>query len=337
MVQVAIVGARGYLGREAVRILLRHPDVERIVPVSSSEAGGRLGESVPALAHRNDLVLVPADDPAVREADAVLLATGHGQARALVPSLAARGPRCIIDLSRDHRAEALTGKDGWTYGLPELPPGVTEGTRLIANPGCYPTASVLAAYPALAGGHVGQGPIIADGKSGVSGAGATPRPDLHFAETNESVRAYKVLGHDHGVEIRLALARVETGRPPAGTEGTRPLRFTPHLVPQNRGLLATVYLPAAPGTEIEAVRESYRKAYEDQPFVRLVAEPDTAHVRGANLADVAIDLDPESGLLIARCAIDNLVKGGSGTAVHNLNLALGLEPAAGLPLVGGGP
>jgi N-acetyl-gamma-glutamyl-phosphate reductase len=328
MVEVAVIGARGYLGRELVRLLLAHPHVDSIVPATTGEPGRPLGESVPSLRHRRDLVLAAADGPEAAGADVVLLATESEEARRHAERLGDHP--LVIDLSRAHRHQALQGEGGWSYGLSEFLP-VPRGARRIANPGCYPTATLVAAGAALAMGLAAPGPLISDGKSGVSGAGATPRGDLHFPEANEAVRAYKVLGHDHLAEIRLAAGRVEGGATP------RPVRFTPHLVPQNRGLLATVYLPARPGLTGSEARAAYAKAYADQPFVRIVPEPDTSHVRGSNFADVAVDVDEEAGLIVARCAIDNLVKGGSGAAIQNMNLALGLDPAAGLPVAGGGP
>ena len=328
MVHAAVHGARGYLGRELVRILLQHPDVDGVVPVSSTAAGEGYGAHVPAFRHTG-LVLRGPDDGAARDADVHFLALAHGEAGAMVPSLVRHGARLIIDLSRDHRASALRGEDGWSYGLADLRP-VPRGQRLVANPGCYPTAAALAAAPVLRAGLAGDGAIIVDGKSGVSGAGATPRADLHFPEQNEALRAYKVLGHDHGPEIRMSLA--------AERQATkeRRVRFTPHLVPMNRGLLATVYVPLAGGTGAEEVRRAYA-AYATSAFVHVVPEPDTAHVRGGNHAHVAADADPESGLLVARAAIDNLVKGGSGQAVQNMNDALGLPPTRGLLHIGGAP
>ena len=328
MVEVAVIGARGYLGRELVRLLLAHPKVDAIVPATSGEAGRPLGESVPSLRHRRDLVMVNPGDRKVAQAGAVFLATDGDEARRHAEALA--GHPLVIDLSRAHRHQALAGEGGWTYGLSEFVQ-VPKGARRIANPGCYPTATLIAAGAALAAGLAAPGPLISDGKSGVSGAGATPRGDLHFPEANEAVRAYKVLGHDHLAEIRLAAGRVE------GASVPRPVRFTPHLVPQNRGLLATVYLPARAGLTGEEARSAYAKAYAAHPFVRVVPEPDTSHVRGSNFADVAVDVDAEAGLIVARCAIDNLVKGGSGAAVQNMNLALGLAPTLGLPAAGGGP
>jgi N-acetyl-gamma-glutamyl-phosphate reductase len=330
MVDVAVVGARGYLGRELLRWLLLHPEVDSVSPITSGEAGKPYGESVPAFRHRADLVM--AGPAAAQDADVVFLATDGEEAHRVAASLP--DAPLIVDLSRAHRAQALEGKGGWTYGLSEFLP-VPKGARRIANPGCYPTATLIAAGPALKAGLAAAGPLISDGKSGVSGAGATPRADLHYPEAHDAVRAYKVLAHDHLGEIRGAAARIE-GKP-ADAPTARPVRFTPHLVPMNRGLLATVYLPAAAGATPEAVKAAYAQAYAGSPFVRTVAEPDTSHVRGSNFADVAVDVDAASGLLVARCAIDNLVKGGSGAAIQNMNLALGLPPTLGLDRVAGGP
>ncbi|MEK6985736.1 MAG: N-acetyl-gamma-glutamyl-phosphate reductase [Candidatus Thermoplasmatota archaeon] len=328
MVNVAVVGARGYLGRELVRLLSGHPKVEALTLTSTSEAGKPYGDLVPAFRHRRDLVM--ATPAKAADADVVFIATDGEEAKKTVAEVGDR-PRLIVDLSRAHRHAAFEKGTGWSYGMSEFFP-VAKGTLRIANPGCYPTATMIAAGAALRSGLVADGVLIADGKSGVSGAGAAPRGDLHYPEMNESVRAYKVLGHDHLGEIRLA-SHAASG----ATGAVRPVRFTPHLVPMSRGLLSTVYLPAKPGISAEQAKAAYAKMYASSRFVRVVAEPDTGIVSGSNFADVAIDLDAESGLLVARCAIDNLIKGGSGQAVQNMNLALGWNETDGLTAVGGGP
>ena len=330
MVEVAVLGARGYLGRTLVGLLWSHPAIDAVHPVSSRAAGTAYGEAVPALSHVTTPMVGPGDEQALG-AEVAMLATPGGVAKKLVPTLVEAGVGTIVDLSRDHRQQALEQVQGWTYGLPELFP-VEAGHQLIAGPGCYPTATLLSLAPALKAGMGGAGPLISDGKSGVSGAGATPRPDLHFPETNESLRAYKVTGHDHTLEIQAAIDALEAGTMPA-----RPVRFTPHLVPQNRGLLTTAYLPLAKEVSQEEVEPVYQDAYGGEPFVRVSGEPDTGHVRGTNLADVAVTVDDAAGLLVARCAIDNLVKGGAGSAVQAMNHSLGLPPTSGLPTVGVGP
>lgn len=327
MVNATVIGARGYLGRELVRLLLHHPQVDAVVPVSQTEAGRPYGDAVPALRHTG-LRFHADDDPAALDADIAFLATPAGAAAAAAAkAYQDAGAKLVVDLSRDHRIAAIAGGP-WHYGVADLSPA-PKGTRQVANAGCYPTAALTALTPALAAGLLAAGPLIVDGKSGVSGAGATPRADLHFPEANESVRAYKVIGHDHTEEIRHAAARI------GGTD--RPVRFTPHLVPQTRGLLCTVYAPVTDGTDGASLQEAYAAHYADAPFVRVVPEPDTASVRGSNFADVAVDLDPACGLLVARCAIDNLQKGGSGSAIQHANSALGYPIDAGLQAVGGSP
>lgn len=333
MVNVAVIGARGYLGRECIRILLNHPRVASITPVSGSEAGKPYGDLVPGFRGRA-LTFVAANDAKVAAADVLFLATDAEEARKAVA--AALPDQLVIDLSRAHRHVAFEAGSAWAYGQPEILP-VPKGAKRIANPGCYPTATMLAAAPALQSRDlVAAGPLISDGISGVSGAGATPRGDLHFPEANEAVRAYKVLGHDHLGEIRDVAGAVEA-KAGAQRSAPRAVRFTPHLAPLNRGLLATVYLPLKAGVTAEQVKAAYAAAYANTPFVHLVAEADTGSVRGSNRAEVAVDVDAEAGLIVARCAIDNLVKGGSGNAVQNMNVALGFEPTLGLPVVGGGP
>ena len=217
---------------------------------------------------------------------------------------------------RDHRQPALAGK-GWHYGLADVDPPAAD-TMHVASPGCYPTASLLASLPALDAG-LASGPLIVDGKSSISGAGATPRDDLHFPAANEAVRAYHVVGHDHQAEI-------------AGKSGVK-TRFTPHLVPMGRGLLATVYLQT--DAEPQEIHDVYEQAYADAKFVHFGPEPDTSHVRHTNHAQVAVDVD--DGIMVARCAIDNLQKGGSGQAVQNLNHIMDWALETGLEHAGGGP
>lgn len=307
MTTTAIFGSRGYLGRELMRLLSQHPVVDEILPVSSQ--AGAYRDHVPGFAGANQDFFTE-QDALDAKPDVAFFATGAGEARRLAPSC----PGAVIDLSRDHRLEAIQG-GAWSYGLADHAP--PTGDR-IANPGCYPTASLLAALPALESG-LAHGPMIVDGKSSISGAGATPRDDLHYPAAHDAVRAYKVLGHDHQGEI-------------AGKAGAK-TRFTPHLVPMGRGLLSTVYLQ----TEADAadIQELYAHTYADAPFVHTGREPDTSHVIHTNHAQVAVDVD--DGILVARCAIDNLRKGGSGQAVQNMNHILGLDPTTGLTHAGGGP
>lgn len=346
MLSAAIVGARGYLGRECVRLLLGHPHVGDVVPISLSSPEGTLADTVPAFRGLPGLEMRAVDHPAVQEADVVFFATSGGDAKALAPKFS--DDQVLIDLSRDHRLDALkaqamllssgetveAGTQGtagtWSFGLCESPLAIEEGTTRIANPGCYPTSALLGMAPALTHGLVASGPVIVDGKSGVSGAGATPRPDLHFPEANDDVRAYKVVGHDHGDEMRHGAGRM-AGQSPEG----RPVRFTPHLIPVTRGLLTTTYLPLAAGVGEEDVAEAYRSAYADAPTVRLSDEARIGNVRNTALAEIAWTIDPECQMLIVRSAIDNLLKGGSGQAIQNMNRTFGYQETTGLPLIAG--
>lgn len=317
---IAIIGARGYLGRELVRLLLGHPEVDKVIPASTTQSNVDYADTVPAFTGIKGLTVLSTDDPLVRDADAVFLTTAGGEAKGLMHAIDAAAPKLVVDLSRDHRHEALQKTGPWTYGLAEYGTGTAKGATHVANPGCFPTASLLALGPALAAGLVAPGPIIVDGKSGVSGAGATPRADLHYPEMHDSVRAYKVLGHDHEAEIALASASS--------------VRFTPHLVPMSRGLLATVYAPIRPGLTQGDLEAAYMERYAHTPFVSLVQEAETKHVARSNRAHVAVSIHAETNLLVARGAIDNLLKGGAGAAVQNFNLALGFKETLGLPIIG---
>jgi N-acetyl-gamma-glutamyl-phosphate reductase len=320
MTKAAILGARGYAGRELLRLLMGHPHVTDVRPISSSAAGEPIANHIPTMQH-SDLQF--SDSDAIKGADVVFLATDDSTAVDAMEKIG--DDQVVIDLSRAHRQDGLAPGAGWSYGWADIEP-VDVGNRRIANPGCYPTSAVLAMAPLLGTDLVGVGPIIVDGKSGVSGAGAKPREDLHFAAANESVRAYKVDGHDHGAEIQSAVRRLTS-------DGNARVRFTPHLVPQTRGLLTTCYIPAAKPIDNVSLAELVRHAYADSPFVHVVAEPDTAAVRGSNNAHVAIHYDADNQLFVARCAIDNLQKGAASTAVQNMNDALGWDSSAGLEAI----
>ncbi len=311
-IRAAVVGARGYLGRETVRLLHGHPHVD-VLPIGRHARGDAFGTHVPAMRHEG-LTMGDLDD--AHQADVLFLATPKGTAADQADAFLEAGGRTVIDLSRDHRIQALEG-GAWHYGLADVAPP-KQGTRRVANPGCYPTATLLATRPLVDAGLVADGPVIVDGKSGVSGAGITPSDATHYPRMDGSTRAYKVEGHDHTAEMQAGLS-------PPGT-----VRFTPHLVPQSRGLLATTYLPLADGVTQEHVDNVLEEAYQDAPFVRVDAEPDTAHVTGTNMADVAGHVDEAAGIIVCRGAIDNLVKGGAGQAVQNMNHCLGFDAQDGL-------
>lgn len=311
MIDAAVVGARGYLGRELVRLLHDHPNVQTVTPIATSDHGTPYEDHANGF-ENSGLTIAPPSETA--EADVLFLATPGGVAKDITRN--AREDQTIIDLSRDHRLEAIHD-DTWTYGLADWNP-VPKGTTRIANPGCYPTAAALAIAPALQAGLVENQPIIVDGKSGVSGAGIQTKPHLHYPEMNESTTAYKVTGHDHTEEMEAFTNTFG---------GTQTIRFTPHLVPQTKGLLDTVYLPS---NQLDDVKMVYEAAYKHNHFVHVKPEANTGAVRGSNHAHIAVDVDKRTNLIVVRAAIDNLRKGGSGTAVQNMNDALGWPSTMGL-------
>ncbi len=340
MIPAAIVGAAGYAGAELTRLLLAHPDFEVTVVTSRQDAGVRVRDLYPALSSC-DLVYSDHDVAVVAGAAKVaFLAVPHTAAMAMAPALLDAG-LTVVDASADFRLRDIATYESWygvshtaphlagaaVYGLPELWRDGLPGARLVACPGCYPTASLLAAAPAVRAALVSSSRVIVDAISGVSGAGRSPAAATHFVEATESVTAYKVGSHRHTPEIAQGLSDL-------GLAGASVV-FTPHLAPLSRGLLATVYLDLVPGTSASDLQAIYEAAYQEEPFVTVCGpgiQPATAHVRGSNRAHVGVAVDERAGVLIATCAIDNLVKGTAGQAVQCANIALGLDETAGLDL-----
>ena len=333
--RVAIAGVTGYAGQELLRLLARHPLVTITAAMSSGAPGVNGAERrLPALSRlwRGDITPL-APGTLVREADVVFLALPDAAAAELAPGLVDAGVR-VVDLSGAFRLRDTAVRarwypethrlpDGVAYGLTELERAAVAGARLVANPGCYPTATLLALAPLVAAGLIAPGSdIIVDAKSGVSGAGKTPSERTHFSECHDNVSAYGVFNHRHGAEIEQ------------GVGG--PVTFVPHLVPLDRGLLATIYVRLQPdatsgGRGEAAVAEIYERAYADATFVRLngSALPEIKHVAHTNFCDIGWRVDP-SGRAVLVSAIDNLVKGAAGQAVQNMNVMLGLNETTGL-------
>lgn len=330
IVRVAVAGATGYTGQELLRLLARHPSARITLATSSGRQSGTTpARSMPALAHVWTGSVTPlAPEALAREADVVFLALPDKAAAELAPRLVEAGVR-VIDLSgafrlRDDAArgqwypETRDVPEGIAYGLTELERGAIRLAKLVANPGCYPTAALLALTPLVAAGLVvPDSDIIVDAKSGVSGAGKTPSERTHFSEVHGSLSAYGVFGHRHGAEIEQGVGRTVT--------------FTPHLLPIDRGILETIYLRVAPGTTEEQLGDVYQRAYQGEPFVRLTASalPEIKHVAHTNFCDIGWRVD-RSGRAIVVSAIDNLLKGASGQAVQNLNVLIGAPETAGL-------
>ncbi|MCX8007424.1 MAG: N-acetyl-gamma-glutamyl-phosphate reductase [Coriobacteriia bacterium] len=337
MARVAVVGAAGYTGAELMRLILAHPHLDLVLATSAADAGRAVADLYPALAACDLEFAEPSAQAIAQTADVAFLAVPHTAAMALVPELLAAGI-LVIDLSADFRLDASTF-EAWygsphsapellpdaAYGLPELWREAIAGARLVACPGCYPTATLLAAAPAVRAGFVSHPHAVIDAKSGVSGAGRTPSPGTHFVAVNEGVSAYKAAAHRHTPEIEQGLVRLGL----AGAQVT----FVPHLVPMTRGLLSTVYLRCVEGLTPDQAHAAYADAYEREPFVTvhpLGRMPSTREVSGSNRAHIGIALDERTDTLVVSCAIDNLVKGASGQAVQCANIALGYEQTAGL-------
>lgn len=347
--RVAVAGASGYAGGEALRLFLAHPAVEIGALTAGSNAGEALGSLQPHLVPLADRVLEPTDAATLAGHDVVVLALPHGQSAALAEQLG--DDVLVIDCGADFRlgdAEAWASFYGgehagqWPYGLPELlrADGTRQretlrGARRVAVPGCYPTVSTLTLAPALVAGLV-EPDVVVVAASGTSGAGKAAKPHLLGSETMGNASAYGVGGtHRHTPEITQNLA-------PLVGDGAGPLTvsFTPLLVPMSRGILATGSAPLRPGVTAATARAAYEKAYSDEPFVHLLPEgqwPQTQSVLGSNAVHVQVAVDEAAGRLVAVGVVDNLAKGTAGAAVQCLNLALGLDETLGLTTVGVAP
>ncbi|HEY7189652.1 MAG TPA: N-acetyl-gamma-glutamyl-phosphate reductase [Vicinamibacterales bacterium] len=324
--RVAVAGATGYAGQELVRILARHPAVTLTAAMSSGATS--TPRPLPALARIWDEPVVPLDiERLVRDADIVMLALPESASAELAPQLLSRGVR-VIDLSGAFRIRADVDRQRWYPATSSLPPGtvygLTEGNqeairdaRLVSNPGCYPTAALLALEPLHRAGLL-TGSIVVDAKSGISGAGKTPSDRTHFSENHGSVAAYAVFSHRHTAEIEQEL----------GTNVT----FVPHLVPLDRGILETIYASLQPGTTAQQVADAMTSSYADAPFVRLTGNqlPEIKHVAHTNFCDIGWTVDQQGGRIVLVAVIDNLVKGAAGSAVQNLNVMLGVDERMGL-------
>lgn len=346
-VRVAVAGASGYAGGEALRLLARHPEVEIGAVTAHANAGELLGTQQPHLRSLADRVLEPTSAEVLAGHDVVVLALPHGASGAIAAQL---GPDVLVlDCGADHRlVDPQAWRDyygsehagTWPYGMPELVHAdgsrqrdLLAGTRRVAVPGCNVTAVTFAIQPGVAAGLVDATALSATLAVGYSGAGKALKTHLLASEGLGSAQPYAVGGtHRHIPEIEQNLAV-------AGAEHVR-VTFTPVLVPMSRGILATVTAPVAPGTDLAALRAAWADAYADEPFVELLPQgqwPTTAATVGANTALVQVALDARAGTVVAICALDNLVKGTAGAAVQSMNLALGLPETTGLVTEGVAP
>lgn len=325
----AVVGATGYTGAEVVRLLSQHPNVRLTVATSERQAGRPLSAACPWL---TSSVVLSRFDPSSIEADVAFLCQSNGQAMKVAPELSKKSR--VIDLSADFRLRdtslynqwygfehACPGLDPWpAYGLPELTDrSLIANARIVANPGCYVTASLLALAPLVRDGLVGGVPVI-DAKSGVSGAGRSrSETEYLLGELHGGFKPYKTTGHRHIPEIEQMVGG--------------PVRFTPHLLPVSRGICATVHVAA--NSDRDAILSCWDRQYAKEPFVRVQADPpSTKQVHGSNSCVLFADVDGRTGHAVLVSVIDNLVKGAAGQAVQNMNLMLGLPETAGLPKEG---
>ena len=342
MIKVGIIGATGYAGGELVRILMGHKEAEIVWDGSRSYIDQKYAD-----VYRNMFQIVDAkcmDDnieALADQVDVIFTATPQGVLASVINENIL-GKTKIIDLSADFRIKDVKVYEKWygiehkspqfieeaVYGLCEVNRDKVKGARLIANPGCYTTCSILTAYPLAKEGIIDMRTLIVDAKSGTSGAGRGAKVPNLFCEVNENMKAYGVASHRHTPEIEEQLGYA------SGENVT--ISFTPHLVPMNRGILATEYATLKKDVTGEEVKAIYDKYYADEKFVRVLGEgvcPETKWVEGSNYVDIGFKLDPRTNRIVMMGAIDNLVKGAAGQAVQNMNLLFGLPESEGLELV----
>jgi len=339
MIKIGIVGGTGYTGVELLRLLATHPQAEVIQITSRAEAGRPVSDLYGNLRGHFDLAFSEPDPVQLAACDLVFFATPNGTAMKTVPALLAAGTR-VIDLAADFRLQDPAVWEQWygmphsctdvlaeaVYGLPELNREQIRQARIVANPGCYPTASALGFIPLLEQGLVDTGSLVADCKSGVSGAGRGANAAMLMGEVGESFKAYGVAGHRHLPEIRQTLSRV-SGRQVG-------LTFVPHLVPMIRGIHATLYARLA--KEAGDLQALFEQRYADEPFVDVLppgSHPETRSVRGVNHCRISVHRPQSGDTLVVLSVIDNLTKGAAGQAVQNMNLMFGLNESAGLEQV----
>ncbi|MDL2220438.1 N-acetyl-gamma-glutamyl-phosphate reductase [Eubacteriales bacterium OttesenSCG-928-N14] len=339
-IHAGILGASGYAGLELTRLLLMHPHITVAAIGSVSFKGQKLSEVYPSMYGICELPLV-SSDAVIQNSDVVFAALPHGLSEQIAQQCVAANKK-FIDLGADFRLQNEADYQNWyhgsyqdaqlhaaaVYGLPELFRKQIANAPIVANPGCYPTSIALAIAPALSAGMVQPNGIVADSKSGVTGAGRGLSQNTHFPDANEAFSAYKVASHRHTPEIEQTLSII-CGQ-------TTTVTFVPHLLPVNRGILSTVYAGISPGVAFADIVQAYKTAYAEEPFVRLLPQGQGVNisaVRCSNYCDIQLYHDTHTNLLIATSVIDNMVKGAAGQAVQNMNLICGLPETTGLTAI----
>ena len=339
MIKVGIVGGTGYTGVELLRLLARHPQVELKAITSRKEAGMPVAEMFPNLRGHVKLAFTTPEEAGLEHCDVVFFATPNGVAMQQARALLDAGVK-VIDLAADFRIKDVAVWEQWykmehacpdlvaeaVYGLPEINRAAIKGARLIANPGCYPTAVQLGFLPLLESGAVETGFLVADAKSGVSGGGRKPETHILFAEAADNFKAYAVGGHRHWPEIKQGL-EIFAGKPVGFT-------FVPHLTPLIRGIHATLYARISADIDLQSL---FEKRYADEAFVDVMpagAHPETRSVRGANMCRIAVHRPQGGDTVVVLSVIDNLVKGAAGQAVQNMNILFDLPEDTALTAIG---
>ncbi len=345
MIKASVIGATGYAGQEIVRLLLRHPEVELVGLGSRSYQGQKYSDLYGNYRDLTELICQPSDIEALAGlSDVVFLALPHGLASKMI-NQAILDQTIIIDLGADYRLKDLPTYYEWyqtkhnsanlieqaVYGLCELHREAVKKTRLISNPGCYTTCSILSLAPLIKYNLIDENSIIIDAKSGVSGAGRGLNSDLLYGEVNESIKAYKIGEHRHTPEIEQEL-RLLSGK---NNGKNFNVLFTPHLVPMNRGILTLAYAKLKAGVKMADLKEAYEKMYQSEYFIRLTGEkmPETRWVRGSNFVDIGFKINQRTNRVIVVAAIDNLIKGAAGQAVQNMNIVFNLDEKMGIDLI----
>ncbi len=351
-VKVAVVGASGYTGGELLRLLAGHPRMKIAVVTSEQSAGKPVASMFPSLASVVPLTFEAlSPDALAKRVDAVFLALPHTKSLQPVATCMAAGKH-VVDLSADYRLKDPAVYETWyhtrhdqqdllkqaVYGLPEFHREAIKKAKLVASPGCYPTAAIVQLAPLVVKGLIQADTIVIDAKSGISGAGRSPALPYHFPEAHESLEAYKIGQHRHIPEIEqeLALLASQHGKTKGPVKRVT-VAFTPHLVPMNRGILSTAYCRLAEPMPLDQLRALYREFYKGERFIRIHdgdVSANPRHVRGSNFCDVSVFADTRAGWVVTVAALDNLVKGAAGQAIQAMNLMLGFPEDLGLATPG---
>ena len=348
VIKVAVLGGSGYTGGELLRLLAVHPRMDVVAVTSEKSAGASVASVFPYLASLlPPLTFEPLDIGAIaKRADAVFLALPHTSSLAPVAECMQAGKR-VVDLSADYRLHKAADYEHWyktahphpellreaVYGLPELHRDAIRTARLVASPGCYPTAAILQLAPLVAQDLIQPDSIVIDAKSGVSGAGRSPALPYHFPEAHESLEPYKIGQHRHIPEIEQELAQLRERRGASPGDAALRVAFTPHLVPMNRGILSTAYCRLRVAADLSQLRTLYHDFYKSERFIRFHERdtmPNPRYVRGANYCDLGVFMDDRAGWIVTVAALDNLIKGAAGQAIQAMNLMLGFPEDMGL-------